>query len=322
MLLRSGSTSPDVGRLEERLKELGLYTGTIDNLYGDGVQTAVISFQKSKGLTPDGVVGDQTWSALFPDQAVQASPLANAPLAQRCLALTGAFETSTAFPDCYAGLTGDFDGQGMSFGVVQWNIGQGTLQPMLREMIANHEDVIRSLFQDRLDDLRNMLSSPLSAQLQWARGIQDPARHVISEPWRSLFTALGRTPEYQAIETAHASAIHNSALQLCTRFGVNTERAVALMFDICVQNNSISTDTEAKIRADFAAIPAGGDPMATEVAKLQSIANRRAEAAKSEFVEDVRVRKLTIANGTGKVHNVQYDLDREFGIGLRNTVPA
>ena len=36
------------------------------------------------------------------------------------------------------------------------------------------------------------------------------------------------------------------------------------------------------------------------------------------FVDDVRVRKLTIANGQGTVHNVSYDLEQQFGIGLTN----
>jgi hypothetical protein len=72
-----------------------------------------------------------------------------------------------------------------------------------------------------------------------------------------------------------------------------------------------------KIRADFAAIPADADPMDAEVARLQSIANRRAEAASPAFVEDVRVRKLTIANGAGTVHGVPYDLEQQFGIRLQ-----
>lgn len=320
MLLNPGSTGPDVGRLEVRLTELGLYTGNTDNVFGPGVQAAVRSFQKSKGLTADGVVGDQTWAALFPgDQTVTppVSPLAGAPLAHRCVALTGAFETSTGFPDCFAGLAGDFDGQGLSFGALQWNIGQGTLQPMLKEMLSTHEDVMATLFGDNLDGFRTMLASPLAAQLNWARSIQDPVHHNLSEPWRGIFLALGRTPEFQTIEVGGADAIHTAALQYCQRFGVNTERAMALMFDIRVQNGSISADTEAQIRADFAAIPASAAPMDAEVAKLQSIANRRAEAASAAFVEDVRVRKLTIANGSGTVHGVVYDLDGHFGIGLR-----
>jgi hypothetical protein len=83
------------------------------------------------------------------------------------------------------------------------------------------------------------------------------------------------------------------------------------MFDIRVQNGSIDQKTEAKIRADFATM-APND----EVARLRSIANRRAEAAAPQFVEDVRVRKLTIANGGGTVHGITWDLEAQFGIGL------
>lgn len=42
--------------------------------------------------------------------------------------LVGRFENSG---DPYAGVTGNFDGQGISCGVLQWNIGQGSLQPMV-----------------------------------------------------------------------------------------------------------------------------------------------------------------------------------------------
>jgi len=319
-----GSTGPDVGRLEVRFAELGLYTGRIDNVFGGGVEAAVKSFQKSKGLSADGVVGDRTWSALFPGPVAAAtsmpvaiSQLSGEPLVQRCLALTGTFETTTGIPDCYAGISGDTDGQGLSFGVAQWNIGQGTLQPLLAEMVAKHGDVMAGLFHDRLAALQGMLASSLAAQLSWARSIQDPLRHRIFEPWLGLFQALGRTPQFQAIQVEHAAGIHAAAVQLCARFGVTTERAVALMFDIRVQNYSISAATEAAIRADFGRIPSGAAPLDREVAMLRSIANRRAEAAAAPYVEDVRTRKLTIANGTGTVHGVPYDLERQFGIRLQ-----
>ena len=45
-----------------------------------------------------------------------------------------------------------------------------------------------------------------------------------------------------------------------------------------------------------------------EVERLRIIANRRASAAKAKWVEDVRARKLTIANGQGMVHGNFYDL--------------
>jgi hypothetical protein len=306
-----GSHGDDVRRIESRLADLKLYTGAIDGCYGGGVESAVKSFQKSQGLPIDGIVGEETWKALFDGEPPPVNPLASAPLIQRCLALTGAFETSMGVPDCFCGIAGDFDGQGLSFGVVQWNLGQGTLQPLLNEMLAAHEAVLRNIFHDRFAELQNMLAATRNVQLQWARSIQHPQRHTIFEPWKGIFQALGRTPEFQTIQVQHAEALHAAAQNLCRRFEITSERAIALMFDIRVQNGSIDQATEARIRADFAGI-ASND----EVARLRSIAIRRAEAASPRFVEDVRIRKLTIANGRGTVHGVTWDLEAQFGISL------
>jgi hypothetical protein len=306
-----GSHGDDVRRIETRLATLKLYTGAMDGSYGGGVESAVKAFQRSHGLAADGVVGDDTWKALFADEPPPVNQLAAAPLIQRCLALTGAFETSMGVPDCFAGLAGDFDGQGLSFGVVQWNLGQGTLQPLLNEMFNQHEAIARELFHDHFAELQGMLASPRDLQLRWSRKLQDPNRHTLFEPWKGLLQALGRTPEFQAIQVDHAAALHAAAQNLCSRFELASERAVALMFDIRVQNGSIDQQTEARIRQDFAAL-APGD----EVGRLRSIANRRAEAAAAQFIEDVRIRKLTIANGAGTVHGITWDLEAQFGIGL------
>ena len=176
MNLQLGSTGIDVNRLEQRLKDLNLYTGSVDGMFGGGVEAALKSFQTANGLKPDGTAGPHTWAALFPGAAAPATPLLDAPVAERCLALSGAFETSTGFPDCFCGLTGDFDGMGLSYGVIQWNIGQGTLQPLFSDMLSAHADVMASIFHDNLDALQNMLSSPLEAQLEWARSIQEIGR--------------------------------------------------------------------------------------------------------------------------------------------------
>jgi peptidoglycan hydrolase-like protein with peptidoglycan-binding domain len=152
--LSLGSHGDEVRRVEQRLSSLGLYTGAIDGAFGGGVLSAVKAFQRSHNLDPDGVVGSDTWSALFPGSSSPPEPsLASQSVAQRCLALTGTFETSTAAPECFCGLAGNFDGQGISFGVLQWNLGQGTLQPMLRDMIAMHHDVAFAIFADALDTL-------------------------------------------------------------------------------------------------------------------------------------------------------------------------
>jgi hypothetical protein len=48
---------------------------------------------------------------------------------ETALRLTGNFETNG---DPFAQAAGDFDGQGISMGVLQWNLGQDTLQKLVK----------------------------------------------------------------------------------------------------------------------------------------------------------------------------------------------
>jgi len=62
--LKFGSTGKEVGDLQENLTTLGFYYGDITNHFGQLTQTAVKKFQKSRGLTQDGVAGSQTLAAI------------------------------------------------------------------------------------------------------------------------------------------------------------------------------------------------------------------------------------------------------------------
>lgn len=142
-----GSHGVEVKQIQEALQEQGLYRGPPDGDFGGGTHAAVVAFQREKKLVPDGRVGPKTWEAIFGKQThMPASAISNEDLARRCLALTGAFETGTGVPDCFCGISGDFDGQGISFGVLQWNFGQGSLQPLLQEMVTQHEEIARAVF--------------------------------------------------------------------------------------------------------------------------------------------------------------------------------
>jgi peptidoglycan L-alanyl-D-glutamate endopeptidase CwlK len=62
--LREGSVGADVTTLQKLLQQHGFPPGTIDGNFGPGTEAAVIAFQRSEGLTPDGVVGTDTAQAL------------------------------------------------------------------------------------------------------------------------------------------------------------------------------------------------------------------------------------------------------------------
>ena len=55
-----GSRGEEVRQIQKKLKELGLYKGSIDGIYGTATQKAVRQFQKNCGLTADGIAGPKT----------------------------------------------------------------------------------------------------------------------------------------------------------------------------------------------------------------------------------------------------------------------
>jgi predicted chitinase len=63
-VLKEGSTGPDVTNLQQGLKDLGFDPNGVDGNFGPGTKAALIAFQKSKGLTADGIAGPQTMAAL------------------------------------------------------------------------------------------------------------------------------------------------------------------------------------------------------------------------------------------------------------------
>ncbi|MET9362523.1 peptidoglycan-binding domain-containing protein [Streptomyces sp. NPDC006632] len=64
--LRRGDSGPGVLELQERLGQLGLYTGSIDGTFGSRTERSVRDFQSYLGVSgdPAGVYGPQTRSAL------------------------------------------------------------------------------------------------------------------------------------------------------------------------------------------------------------------------------------------------------------------
>lgn len=63
-LSRRGSRGEEVKQIQTVLKDRELYEGNIDGIYGSQTEKAVIQFQKQMGLTPDGIVGPKTLSAM------------------------------------------------------------------------------------------------------------------------------------------------------------------------------------------------------------------------------------------------------------------
>lgn len=63
-LSKYGSSGSEVTQIQQKLQSLGFYNGSIDGIYGTETKNAVTEFQKSCGLTPDGIAGTKTLTYL------------------------------------------------------------------------------------------------------------------------------------------------------------------------------------------------------------------------------------------------------------------
>jgi len=64
VLSRLGSRGEEVRKIQQRLKNWGYYSGSVDGIYGTQTQNAVKYFQRKNGLTADGIAGKNTLAAM------------------------------------------------------------------------------------------------------------------------------------------------------------------------------------------------------------------------------------------------------------------
>ncbi len=71
--MKQGNTGEAVGKLQQRLKDLGYYTGAVSNTYDAATKSAVQAFQKKNGLKSDGAAGAATQEKIYSDSALAAN---------------------------------------------------------------------------------------------------------------------------------------------------------------------------------------------------------------------------------------------------------
>lgn len=64
VLSKYGSRGDEVKTIQQKLKDWGYYTGSVDGIYGSKTVEAVKKFQEKNGLTVDGIAGEKTLAAM------------------------------------------------------------------------------------------------------------------------------------------------------------------------------------------------------------------------------------------------------------------
>jgi hypothetical protein len=242
------------------------------------------------GLQTTGKVTDGIWSKLMGGDGPG--------MLDRCLQLTADFEGHG-----FQKAVGNFDGAGLTWGIIGFTLKHGEIQKILNEVEQRHPELIIQAFGGLKDQLTKMLSESLAYQLQWADSISLGAgKYRVQQQWEEAFGTLGGFPEVQEVQLERVARYWEIAKRDTERFRLKTEMSIALCFDIAVQNGGVDFGSEEqRIRQWLNANPAASE---REVRIL--IADVIAESSRPEYVEDVRKRKRTIASGEGEVHGSRY----------------
>jgi hypothetical protein len=240
MKIQLGDRGWRVQVLQERLKELGWLTQDEPD-FGPATAQAVEDFQGSHGLVVDGVVGPQTWSRLFVPNPYsrdyinrmlfggqEVFDFLDEVVAAVSVGEGGTFDTMNL----------DSDGEGLSFGILQWAQNPGSLYRMLKAMAEAHrEKFVHILAADDLTLARELLEKTKEGGKELPLWTGD---------WPRRFFYAGRDLEFQKVQRQLAR--HDMLARLTDGYelypekykpdGYIAQRALMIMADVGNQAGS------------------------------------------------------------------------------------
>jgi len=255
--------------------------------------------------------------------------------------VTGHFENAG---DPFAGVSGNFDGQGVSLGVLQWNIGQGSLPPLVKE---GGEALVHSCMPNFGADFWKACNVSIPDGLTIVDSWQSSNR-LPAEATTELRAYMG-SPEMRAIQLktirATADRAHRMATtEWCTprATGQPTLKEFCWFFDIVTQNGDLKGVRFSDVRTFTEGHPGGGaveficdwlknveapPKIADDCAKNASawpailaaedrdlfvLSHLRTLRSKEAFWGVVMNRKGTLTVGRGRVNQEDFDLRSIF----------
>jgi hypothetical protein len=228
----------------------------------------------------------------------------------KCFAITGNFDGG------YSQVTGNFDDQGISFGFLQWSLGEGTLQSLLKAFYKEDPDNFHKcctqyvpLYKKSMDLTEALLELASSNTEQAvAKSLKHQDKRFILHPhWLKTFHDLGNEPTFQHVQRLKAGTFIKRAKDYCLEYDLLTERSLALFFDTVVQQTSIKDATKYRIESQ-------GFKRAGYEKKLEIIAASVSKQARDVWQREVLARRMCIVKSGGILNGKVYDLKKDYGL--------
>lgn len=242
-------------------------------------------------------------------------------LKEKSLGMTAFFETSNGYPECYGVTSPNWDGAGVSHGVLQYNLKTGSLQTLWNHMNTNYNQFCRDTFGTDYTEWSNIINATLTEQQAFGNKIMSPTNsHKCIAPWEGYFMTLGTSQASIDKQISMSESWRTNALKWFNTFELYSRRGFALMFDISVQMGRFLP--QSLVWMEIKNIDRTGKTRAQiEEEKLRIIVNRCSYGENKVFPTTsvpemqsiVYNRKIAIVNGTSNqgFNIANYDLTYE-----------
>lgn len=258
---------------------------------------------------------------------------------ETALRVTGHFEDSE---DPLGAVSGDFDGMGISLGVLQWNIGSGSLQPLILPLgLARVLETMPVYGRDLWDACNGNVQHGLSVCRSWQTGA------TLRKPVLAELKAFTGAPAFVERQIARATRVASSAFSTAKAYAASdpaygnpTKGLFCWFFDVFTQNGGLKdldyddvrgfiahnglqrvddvicdwlatrTDASAGYRDSRSNAALWRDQVPQERLSLLVLSFLRSQLARLEYRGDVLNRKAAIAIGRGWVHRELHDLTK------------
>lgn len=286
-------------RIQIDLQRQGFVAGDpltfADGDFGGNTQTALRALQTARGLPDTGAVDNPTWKQLTTD------PLPS--LFERCLQVTAAFEGHG-----FGLAKGNFDGAGITWGVIGFTLSNGEIQAILTAAEQQAPGTLSRIMGPLAARWQAITAKPLRQQIDWANAMSSgPTKEGLPVEWLQAFARLGDESVIKRIQMQRAyDRYFAPCASAAAQLGLQSELGVLLAFDVHVQNGGFKADAMARA----AALPAD----TPEPLRREKLAEWAVQSARPKYRTDVLSRKKTIALGQGVVHGAPYTLS-SWGLG-------
>jgi hypothetical protein len=283
--------------LQSGLARLGYYNDGIDGDFGGGTERAVQNLQADHRLPSTGTADTKTWKI--------ATTTAWPDLFQRCLQVTARFEGHG-----YQTIAGNFDGAGLTWGIIGFTLKHGEVQAIVNEVQARNATLLVECFGAFTEQLLVRMNAPIDAALlDWADSISVGAnKYSVQDVWRTGFAKLGASALVHDIQQQRARSKYFEPALVTSRLQkkneLTSDLGVALCFDIHVQNGGIGDDEMADYLRNLSKL----GKKATDTDKRLALARVVADNSRAKYRDDVFARKSTLATGAGLVHGQMFKL--------------